>query len=184
MKEKFGFALVNSLNESQILRETLKKEALKMFDKDYEILVYSFLETKLENGVTFEELITRHSKDFNLRELLEIEPTLTILVPELPNNSFSAHNWNTNTDIPAVAIRTNETNDIPLITTTNKIIMLPSDAIPGFPVLVVKNNERLVSDKYFSNFDKLRTRTIYRGNGVELKFWSDEFDGKKNEFYS
>jgi len=40
MKEDFGFALSSVLNDSFVLRKILKEEALKMFNKDYEVLVY------------------------------------------------------------------------------------------------------------------------------------------------
>ncbi len=182
-KEKFGIALINSMKESPILRQVLKKEALKMFNKDYEVLVYSILNTGLEDGLTFEKLIAKHSKDFELRELLDVEPTLTILIPKLPYNSFSAEVWDVNADIPAVAIQTNKTSDVPLIMPSNERKQISSSLIPGFPVLVVKNNERLVSSKSYPNFSELKTRTVYTGQGVELKFWSDAFDGeiKKTE---
>lgn len=182
LKQKFGFALVNSLKESRLLRELLKDEALKMFNKDYEVLVYTILNRELEGGATFRGLIAKHSdKDFDLKELLSLEPTLTVMIPELPNNSFSAEIWDAANDVPAIAIRTNETNEVPLITPTNELGIIPGDAIPGFPVLVVKNNERVVSNKEHHNFDMLDTKVLYRDNDVTLKFWSNSFDNKTLE---
>jgi len=184
LKESFGFALVNSLTESQILRETIKEEALKMFNKDYEVLVYSILDKRLENGKTFEQQINSYaSNKFTLQSLLDLEPTLTILVPELPMNTFSAQQWDTTNEVPAIAIRTNTTNEIPLITPENEIGMIPNDAIPGFPVLVIKNNERVISNIENTNYHNLKTRIVYEKNGIEFKFWSDSFDNEKNENY-
>lgn len=183
LKEKFGFALVNSLTESQILREMIKEEALRMFNKDYEVLVYSMLDRRLENGMTFEEIINSYADDeFTLQSLLDLEPTLTILVPELPMNSFSAEKWDAVNEIPAIAIRTN-TNEIPLITPESEIGMIPYDAIPGFPVLVIKNNERVTSNIENADYYNLKTRIVYDKDGIEFRFWSDSFDNKKNENY-
>lgn len=40
-------------------------------------------------------------------------PNLTIFVPELPDNSFSAELWDVETDIPDVGVRTFDTEGVP-----------------------------------------------------------------------
>lgn len=181
LKEKFAFSLMKSLNESQLLRDLIKNEALKMFNKDYEILVYTIKDFRLENGMTLEETINKNSENnFQLSNLLQIEPTLTLLVPELPLESFSAKKWNTQSEIPAVAIRTNYTNEVPLITPELKLEMMPSDVIPGFPVIVVKNNERVISNLENPNIRSLKTKTVFEKDGVIIKFWSDSFDNEND----
>ncbi len=177
LKEKFGFALMKSINESPKLRELIKSEALKMFNKDYEVLVYLIKDNALENGKTLEELINSNSdNNFKLDDLLKIDPTLTILVPDLPLDSFSARKWNTTTEIPAVAIRMNNTNEVPLITPENRLTSIPAGEIPGYPVLVIKDNERVVTNIESPNSSKLKTRVLYRKGGVEFKFWDNAFD--------
>ena len=176
-KEMFGFALMKSLNQSPELRKLIKDEALKMFNKDYEVLVHAIKNKRLEGGVTFEELVNSNAhENFSLYGLLEMEPTLTILVPELPENSFSAEIWNSEWEIPAVAIRTNQFNEIPLITPEGKMELMPSDVTPGFPVVVIKNNERLVSTIEDPNVNELKTRTVFEEGGVIIKFWDNAFD--------
>jgi hypothetical protein len=139
LKEKFAYSLMKSLNESQILRDLIKNEALKMFNKDYEVLVYTIKDNRLENGMTLEETLNKNSENnFQLSNLLQIEPTLTLLVPELPLESFSAKKWNTQSEIPAVAIRTNYTNEVPLITPELKLDVMPSDVIPVFKFILFK----------------------------------------------
>ncbi len=175
--ENFGFAFMKCIKQSPKLRKLIKNEALKMFNKDYEVLVYRIIDIELENGKTFEKFINDNTEDeFKLSDLLKIEPTLTILVPELPFKSFSAKLWNAANEIPAIAIRTNTSNKIPMITPDGELGIIPSDAIPGFPVLVIKNNERVISSTQYSNFRNLETNTILEKNGVTLKFWSNNFD--------
>jgi len=180
MKEDFGFALSSAINESYQLRRLLKEEALKMFNKDYEVLVYLIKDARLESDLTFEDLINSYlGKDQSLQNILRVEPTLTILIPELPLDSFSAEKWNVTSEIPAVAIRTNVTNEVPLITPYGELELMPADVTPGFPVLVVKNNERLVSNIENTDIDKYDTRSVYDKDEIVIKFWANSFD---NEF--
>ena len=168
---------MNSIKQSSRLRELIKTEALKMFDKDYEVLIYSIIDTELENGITFKELINNNSKDdFQLSKLLEIEPTLTILVPELPLDSFSAKSWDISREIPALAIRTNTSNKAIMISPEGEMSVIPEDAIPGFPVLVIKNNERVICDLNNNNFSKYKTKVFLEKEGLKFKFWASSFD--------
>lgn len=177
LKEKFAFSLMKSIKESPGLREIIKDETLKMFNKDYEVLVYTIKDYTLENGMTLEQTINQNAdSNFQLSNLLRIEPTLTLLVPELPLESFSAKKWNTQSEIPAVAIRTNYTNQVPLITPDLNLEMMPSDVIPGFPVIVVKNNERVVSKLENPNIRDLKTTTVFEKDGIIMKFWTDSFN--------
>ncbi|WP_277013223.1 hypothetical protein [Flavobacterium lindanitolerans] len=177
LKEKFAFSLMKSIKESPGLREIIKDETLKMFNKDYEVLVYTIKDYTLENGMTLEQTINQNAdSNFQLSNLLRIEPTLTLLVPELPLESFSAKKWNTQSEIPAVAIRTNYTNQVPLITPDLNLEMMPSDVIPGFPVIVVKNNERVVSNLENPNIRDLKTTTVFEKDGIIMKFWTDSFN--------
>lgn len=185
LKETFAISLMKSLNESPRLRDLLKNETLKMFNKDYEVLIYSIKDNRLENGITLEELINKNSEaDFKLSTLLKVEPTLTILVPELPLESFSAEKWKSQLEIPAVAIRTNYTNEVPLITPELNLEMMPSDVIPGFPVIVVKNNERVVSNLDNPNIRSLNTRTIFENDGIIMKFWANSFDNEYDDKFA
>lgn len=182
LKEKFAFSLMKTIKESQTLRNLIKDEALKMFNKDYEVLVYAIKDVSLESGKTFEQTINQNADtDFQLASLLRIEPTLTLLVPELPLESFSAKKWNSQSEIPAIAIRTNYTNEVPLITPDLKLEMMPGDVTPGFPVIVVKNNERVVSNLENPNIRNLKTKTVFEKDGVIIKFWTDSFDNENNK---
>ncbi len=173
----FGLALARSLKLNHQLRSFIKNEALKKFDKDYEILIYKIKDAEIEKGETFEQIINKNSESaFNLSSLLHIYPTLTILVPKLPDNSFSPEQWNVDDQIPYVAIRLNTTNDVPIITPEGKIGVLPSNLLPGFPVLVIKKNERLVSNLSSSDYIKTNTRPFYKKNGISFKFLDNRFN--------
>ena len=184
LKREFGRALLNAMKESKMLRSVLKTEALKMFDKDYDVLYYSIEDKLLENNISVKELMAKHlGGRQKLNEILLQSPTLTIFVPELPNHSFSAELWNTH-DVPAVAIWTGKRSGVggvPFIKTNGHEDAIPREYIPAFPILVIKDNERVVAlnDKNHKWFSQLETKTVYNGGWVRLKFWNKDFDPSK-----
>ena len=172
------------MKESKKLRDLLKAEALKMFNKEYDVLYLLIKDKKLENNIRVDEIIAKHlgGKE-KLDEIIFKNPTLTILIPELPNNSFSAKLWNAQSDIPAIAIRTNKTGaggGIPFIKTDGTESIIPMEYTPGFPILVIKDNERVVisnsRSRNYKGFNQIKTRTLYNSDGIKLEFWSNAFD--------
>ena len=93
----------------------------------------------------------------------------------MPN--FSLDDWDTSGEIPEVAVRltSNNNNEVPLFDNEGNQSVIPSGLIPGFPVLVVKQNERIVVDSASS----LKTRSTSSGNSFNFKFIDDAFDGTK-----
>lgn len=115
-----------------------------MIDYDYDVLYQLIKDIELENGSTLER---------NIQDYLGIEktilinekfPTLTLFVPTLPENSFSAEIWNPDIETPFVAIRCDYSSEVPIYNANGEEIILTPDYIPRFPVIVVKNNERII----------------------------------------
>lgn len=179
LKREFGKALMTSLNESKALRDLIKNKSLEMFDNDYEVLYQMIKNEKIENNITVRESILKNLGSESLLNQIELNnPTLTILVPELPENSFSAKTWNTETQIPKVAIRLNTSNDVPIINQDGTEEIIEAKYTPSFPVIVIKDNERVIIAKN-KEFGKLKTRTLKSGNSIEFKFLDDCFDKTK-----
>lgn len=180
LKREFGKALMVSLNESKSLRDLIKNKSLEMFDNDYEVLYEMIKNEKLENGLTVRQSLVKNIGSEN--RLLQIEfnnPTLTILVPELPENSFSAKLWNTDIEIPKIAIRLNTSNDVPIINQDGTEDVIEAKYTPSFPIIVIKDNERVIVAKN-KEFGKLKTRTLKNENNIEYKFLDNCFDKTKN----
>jgi len=175
LKRAFGKALVKSLVGSKSLRDLIKKESLKMFDNDYEVLYQLIKDEKLENNITVRESILKNLGSEALLNQIEFaNPTLTILVPQLPENSFSAQLWDTQNQVPRVAIRLTTSNDVPIINIDGSEEVLEARYIPSFPVIVIKDNERLtISNK------ESKTNIVGKINGRDYKFLDDCFDGSK-----
>ncbi|QJP34051.1 hypothetical protein F0365_06345 [Nonlabens sp. Ci31] len=155
LKLKFARKLAVAVSENQEMRSFLKREALEMINNDYDVF-YPVVKDKSIKGSdlkssadpsSFRNVLLQYFDSES--ELIEIEqqlPLLTIFVPALPENSFSAQNWNTAdvTQNPVVAVRLSTSNDVPMIDNTHDHeYVLESDLIPAYPVIVVKDNERI-----------------------------------------
>ena len=108
-------------------------------------------------------------------ELIEIEqklPLLTIFVPELPLEAFSAETWDVNdeTQIPDVALRLNNSNDVPVIGKDGNKYVIKAALTPGFPIIVIKENERVKIKKSSSN-KNARTSQL-----VGFEYLDENFD--------
>lgn len=178
LKKDFAKALVHALADNTELRLFIKNEALKKFDHDYDILYHMVKDQKLSNGLSFKEILLKYFD--NTSRLTEIEdnlPLLTIFVPELPENSFSAESWDVTAEIPEVAIRLTTSNHVPMFTTEKEYI-LKAGNIPGFPVVVIKENERLVVNNINSKSIKGINGSALKSlnNDMEFRFLDDIFN--------
>ncbi|WP_195348840.1 hypothetical protein [Bacteroides nordii] len=171
LKKDFAKALAKVLGENQEVREIIKNEALKKFDYDYDVLYFFIKDKELSNGLTLEDMLLKHINLDKLSMIQERIPTLTIFVPELPENSFSAEIWNTNNDIPLVGVRMKYEDYTPLYDLRGNESILEGKYIPTYPVVVIKENERIIAESSSSS------STLSRGNGgAKFAFIDDAFD--------
>lgn len=170
--------------KNEELRSLLKAEALKKFDDDYDVLYQSIKSKKLLNGLTVEEYFGELSGDvINFKKITNDNPLITIFIPTLP--SFSAEKWDVKNGIPVVGIRNiNEIRAGKEMHAFNKngdLIEIPYNAKPNYPILIIKDNERLININASSNarMNRINTEphTAYLTNELgEFSFWSNSFD--------
>ncbi|MFD2186361.1 hypothetical protein [Aquimarina celericrescens] len=190
LKQEFAQGLASALGESESLRSLLKQEALKMFDNDYDVLYQLVKHSQLSEGMTFRSLIESYLGNEKLSEIERELPTLTIFIPDLPEDSFSANVWDTSTQIPDVAYNVKATNDVPIVKSNGENFILPTHEIPLFPVVVVKESERVILDgkpgtKGFStkNSEKNILKSV---DGISFRFLDDSFNrslNAKNDYF-
>src|SRR5690606_14472140 len=137
-----------------------------------------FAETNV-GGKSVNDLMNTYLRKDNitLTDILLQVSTITILVPELPEGSFSAEVWNPSSQIPAIGIQTSLSNNVPLVRYNGKIkeferAVFPADRIPAFPVLVVKENDRVVSSDSPSYKEKSEALKFHGSllTGIEYKY--------------
>jgi hypothetical protein len=175
-------ALVKSLSEEPSLRKLIKDEALRKFDKDYDVL-FQLIKDKKPDGkeTVYEKLIKYCSSKNELDDAINKLPLLTIFVPNLPN--FSPEKWNVATEVPAVALVPEGTSrKVLLLNAELKQAEIPFKSVPAFPTVVIKDNERVILNSDLKALTNSR-KNLIPGSDREVplderySFLSQEFDG-------
>ena len=129
---------------------------------------------KLSGGGTLEEFLSKYMSKENLLALYKEMPTLTVFVPVLPNDIFSAEKWNVAQEVPFVAYKSKE-NQILFVDNAGKVNTIKSNEIPSFPIVVVKPSERVIlrsaSTRNFKEANVVRAE-----NGLNFVFEYEEFN--------
>lgn len=140
---KFAQILSKAVSNSLELRKFLKKEAVKQFDKDYDVF-YPLVKDKIViDNQTFRDILMSYCEDKSEFERIEqSQPLLNILIPDLTLFwDFNAEKWNPNNE--EIAVISRDDKDANLYENGEKLGKVAKNDIPGFPCLVVKNNERM-----------------------------------------
>ena len=137
LKSKFSLALAKVFAENKDVRKLIKREALKQFDYDYDVLYMLVKDKKMENNKTLEELLLKYMSKDDLLTLTQKIPTLTIFVPSLPGESFSAEKWDIEQEIPLVAYK-NEENSILYVNSEGIVNAFEENEIPVFAIVAIK----------------------------------------------
>ncbi len=170
------FAL--SLN-NQEFRDILKKDVLKKFDNDYDVLFYDFIKNTVNGKSTIQYL----SKDGTLtnqriQQILKSKPLLNISIP------VHAELWDTRKNNLLVAALTSESNKVVKAFDINgKLYYLDHLKDPNVPVIVIGYNERVSFNdgKYTRKpYAELRVNNIVDKN---LKINSCSFPYRVNNNY-
>lgn len=176
----FGKALLEAMKKSPALRKFIKTEALKKFNHDYDVLFATVKSEVIEEGKTFRDIILEEVESEEILKQIEFtNPLLTIFVPSLPENSFSAENWDTENQIPDVALRLHTTNDVPCFSLDKGEYVIEAKYIPSYPIMVIKDNERVTSS-LTKGYELVKTKNIFADiEGIEYKFINKVFENKK-----
>lgn len=141
--ESFSKLLSKAISNSYDLRTFIKEEALGMVDNDYDVF-YPIAKNKIVAGEkTFRDILKQFDTSNELDELEQKLPLLTIFVPELPSG-YDANTWNCSDEIPHVVSRIVKNGLMSYYRDGMVDMEIDANYIPGFPVLVVKNNERII----------------------------------------
>lgn len=171
-KKEFAKILSKAVYKYRELRAFLKEDALRQYNNDYEIF-YPLIKNEIigDTGLSFREILSMYDDTDILYSIEEILPLLTILVPDwawIDETCFSVANWDINDDDIAVGYEGDEIVHS-LYVNGEKAGDINSGEFPAFPVVIVKNNERI---KISSTFTK--------SSDIKYEFIDDAFNGTKN----
>ncbi len=186
-RTQFAKTLAKALANEEV-RSFIKLEAGKQFDLDYDVLFRLVKDKELSGGRSFSATLAGFAEsEAQFARTTASLPLLTIFVPEL--KGFSAKNWDVANQIPMVAV-VNSGHDEQKAT---KIIAfdqegnqheLDSKEEPNVPVIVVKENERLVAKGAHNNGRvgaEPRGRLLHNDGKTSFYFTDDAFDKRQVE---
>ncbi len=181
----FGHALAKAMVDPEI-RESFKKEALKKFDNDYDVLFQLVKDHKLQDGKTILERIASFSDNSNFEAVVEDNPLLTVFVPNLSH--FSGETWDTSNEVPVIGVVNELDKDkgkgMIGFDTKGKVIELSYIKPPETPIVLVKDNERVMVDSEDYNpglrarFDKSKSSKLTDTKHGSLVFIDEIFDSR------
>ncbi|MDQ1085619.1 hypothetical protein [Siphonobacter sp. SORGH_AS_1065] len=176
----FSKTLAKALDNVEV-RSLIKNEALKKFDKDTEILYQMIKDNRIGNE-TFESYLTKIYGSSEFIKIVNSLPLLTISIPHL--SKFSAESWNIESEIPLVSPRPNKVNGIKRANTVQSYNgkgfagILKTYEHPTVPVIVVKDNERVILQKNAGGRMSDNQAKAFSNASHDFVFWDKDFDGK------
>ncbi len=169
MQTGFAKIFAAALNESLELRKLIKNKSLEMFDNDYDVLYQSIKNETIE-GVKLSEFLKKYDESNKLPEIESSLPLLTIFVPILPN--FNPEEWDYKNEIPKVAVSNPNSVNVLIFDAFGEKTLIEEGLIPGFPLVVVKQNERI----QVGQSSNKSAKTYSEGDFV-YSFLDEAFDG-------
>ena len=144
----FAILLSRAVSNEPSLRSLLKTEALKKFDKDFDVFYPTVKNIVVDSELTFQQVLLKYDYYSKLPCIEQAVPLLTILVPDwswIDRDCFSVTKWDPLDSSIVVSY------DLP--DGSHKIIIdgqdcgsLPYGCFIDTPTLVIKSNERLIDN--------------------------------------
>ncbi len=141
----FAEILSEAVYNDNHLREFIKRESRKQFDNDYDVFYPFAKDAIIHDEMSFRDILLYYDKENKLPIIEDLEPFLTILVPDrswVDASCFCADNWDTSS--PEVAVSVSVDDNVLLYGNGTLMGSLPGNVIPSGPTLIVKRNERMV----------------------------------------
>lgn len=125
------------------VREFLKEEAIKQFDKNYDVLYVKVKDMHIGNE-TFREILSKYATPGELETIECSVPTINIFIPNISMLNITPENLDCNdNEIPVVV--PNSINN-KLYINGEVVDSIAKGNVPGFHVFVVNKNSRVVVD--------------------------------------
>ena len=141
--DAFAKIFSEAIHDHSDLRGFIKEEAKQMIDMDYDVIYVKVKDQFVQENVTFREILLNYCDEKSLQRIESALPRLTILVPNWEwLGLFSVNTWDEAKSDVAVGFDSPQSKK-PLYFNGEIIGELPEGTLPGFPTLIVKQNERI-----------------------------------------
>lgn len=161
---RFSNILSKATYQNKEVREFLKKEAIKQFDKNYDVLYAKVKDYPLRDE-TFAQVLAKYASPGELDAIFNTVPTLNIYVSNIAMFNVKPETLDCNDpEIPVVL--PNEKNNL-LYLNGQVVDSIKQGEVPDFHTFVVNCNSRV------------RVNTATRSAGPTYTFIDDAFDGEK-----
>lgn len=167
---KFAEVLSTVVSKREDVRLFLKQEALKQFDKNYDVL-YVSIEDKYIGEDTFRDILVAESSEKIIQSIENNIPRLNIYIPKIPFLRVYPEELDIkDKELPVVLSKKDKTS---LFVNGKKEIEIEKGQIPDFHTLVVNENRRVVVNRKELGFKSASTK--------RFEFISPVFDGTKEK---
>ncbi len=139
--EDFAAILSKVVYNNKSVRQFLKDEAVKQFDRNYDVLYYA-IKNKDVDGRTFRDILISYSSVEAIEEIERNVPLLNILLPKIKFFNVLPEELNVEDNEIPIAIAGKEKNI--LFLDGKKELSLNKGEVPSFHVFVVNENSRVI----------------------------------------
>jgi len=174
--EKFASVLSKTTYEREDVRDFLKKEAVKQFDKNYDIF-YPLVKDKNIGKETFRDILVSYSSKEEIEEIERNVPFLNILIPRIALFDINPEDLDIQDKEIPIAISKKSVTDLYL--NGKKDLEVEKGQIPDFHIFVVNENTRVAPIEDIG--PQAGVQGNIRGiNGSSYAFKSQNYDGTKS----
>ncbi len=138
---EFATILSKVVYNNKSVRQFLKDEAVKQFDRNYDILYYA-VKNKDVDGRTFRDILISYSSAEAIEEIERNVPLLNILLPKIKFFNVFPEELNVEDNEIPIAFAGKEKNI--LFLDGKKELSLNKGEVPNFHVFVVNENSRVI----------------------------------------
>lgn len=167
--QKFAEILSKATYERKDIREFLKKESLKQFDKNYDVLYYLIKDESI-GSKSFRDILISYSSKDALEKIEANVPLLNILIPEIALFDVLPEKMDVeDREIPVVVPQKSENQ---FFLNGESVLKIKKGEVPDFHVIVVNENSRVVATD-------IKMNSLKSGGAKSVTFKSPNYDGTK-----
>lgn len=164
---EFASVLSRVVYDRKDVRQFLKKQSLKQFDKNFDVLYY-LVSDELIGEMSFRDILISYSSLTMIEDIERNIPLLNVFVPEI--SFFDVYPDNLDVEDKEIPIVVSKKAETSLFLNGDEVLCLEKGEIPDFHVFVVNENTRVVVPEN-------SRKSLKSGARKTIEFISPNYDG-------